>query len=111
MVYQRASSSLGTVSSRISLRTDGAMSAMPISSGSSISPLCMRCVSFIREKLPADNATHHRTEEVIKETDEKRERERDADDDERVRERGMIRRPDNVRELFAHMLQIGEGLG
>src|SRR5487761_2407340 len=109
MVYQRASESLGAVSSRISLRAEGAISAMPISSKDSISPLCRCCVSSMEKELAADNVTHHRTEEVVKEADKKRNQERNADDHEGVRVRRPTAWPDDLRELFAHMLQVGEG--
>src|SRR3989344_2765252 len=108
MVYHRASSSRGAVSSRISLRTDGAISAMPISSGSSISPLGICWFSSIREKLAAGDTTHHCGEDVIEETDEKRDSNRNKDDDEGVADRRTIRRPNDMGELFAYMLQVDE---
>lgn len=51
---------------------------------------------------------HPETEHVVEERDEERDSNRDEYHDERVRNRLMRSRPDNVSELFADMLQIGE---
>ena len=66
------------------------------------------------EKLDAQKPAHHPAKEIIKETDKKSDGDRDADDHERVCGRCPARRPDDMRELFAHVLQVGEwvhGLG
>lgn len=52
--------------------------------------------------------THHEAEGVIKQADEERNRDCNEDDDECVRECRPVARPDDMRELFAHMLQIRE---
>src|SRR3989344_5899031 len=109
MVYQRASSSFGAVSSRISLRADGAMSAIPISSGNSISPLCMCCESSIGGKLCARNLTYSDTKCVVKETHKNRNHNRNKDDNQCVRDCFSIAWPHNMREFFSHMLEVGEG--
>ena len=57
----------------------------------------------------ADETFHCGTEDVVKQTDQDGDAYRNADDDERVRNRRPVGRPDDVGELFAHMLQIGEG--
>src|SRR3989338_4542014 len=108
MVYQGASSSRGATLSRTSFCTDGAISAMPISSGRLASSLCICLVSSIATRLAADNTAHRRAEEVIEETHEERDGHRDTDDNERVRPRGPIARPHDVGELFANMLQVGK---
>jgi len=61
------------------------------------------------DRLAADNAAHDPAEEIIKEPDQQRDQKRDDDNDERVRDGRPPARPDDMSELFAHMLQIREG--
>src|SRR3989344_3684430 len=107
MVYQRASSSEGFVSSRISLGTEGAMSAIPISSGRfSSSPLLIG--SSILRRLDADDTAHDQTEDVVEYAHPHGDDGRDQGDDERVGDGALARRPPDVGELFADVVQIGD---
>ena len=58
--------------------------------------------------LDTGDTTHHETEDVIKKSDHKRDCDGDENNDESVRNRRPIAWPDDVSELFANMLQIGE---
>ena len=49
---------------------------------------------------------HDTAERIIEQPDQKRDCRRDEDDHERVRDRRLSRRPDDMREFFAHMFQI-----
>jgi len=61
------------------------------------------------EKLAADNnTTHTQTKHVVEQAHKERDYSRDYDDYERVRDCSLIARPDDVRELFANMFQVGE---
>ena len=62
----------------------------------------------MKEKLSADNAAHDGTECIVKQTDEKRDDRRDEDNHERMCNGSVPRRPDDVSEFFANMLQIGD---
>ena len=62
----------------------------------------------MEKELGGGEMAYHKAECIIKETDHKGDSYRDENDDERMRERRPIARPDDVGELFAHMLQIGE---
>src|SRR6185369_3729090 len=104
MVYQRASSGFGVTSSRISFGMLGAISAMPISSGSSFASLLFRFWSSIDVRLGADNTTHRRSEHIIEEAYQKRDERSDEDHDERVTDGSTVRWPYDVRELFANLL-------
>lgn len=52
--------------------------------------------------------THHETEDVIEETYHECDSNGDENNDEGVRNRRPIAWPDDVGELFANVLQIGE---
>src|SRR3989338_4690553 len=109
MVYQCASSSLGAISSRVSLGAVGAMSAMPTSSGRSASSLWL--FSSIVERLGADDAAHHLAEAEVEHRDPQRDGRGDDEHHERVRDSLPSGGPDDVRELFADVLQVGDECG
>lgn len=53
--------------------------------------------------------THSEAENIVQQTDNERDNNRNKDNNERMRHSGMIRRPDDMREFFANVLKISKG--
>jgi len=60
------------------------------------------------EKLETDGSVYAKAEDIVQKTDEERDDHRNKDNDERMCDGRPVRRPDDMSELFAHMLQVRE---